>query len=85
MENTSLILGYPMVACAQRFLHLHDNDADLDMPICVYFERKGDVVNLSPAPTWWHYFGSGLAILDLFDWGSTYTILALITYDQAAP
>ena len=40
----SLILGYPVVACAQSFLHLHDNDADLDMPICVYFERKGDVV-----------------------------------------
>ena len=43
IENTHLLLGCPVVACARRFLHLRDNDADLDMPIRVYFERKGAV------------------------------------------
>ena len=42
MELTCLLLGCPVVACARRFLHLRDNDADLDTTICVYFERKGD-------------------------------------------
>ena len=41
MENTRLPLGYPVMACARRFLHLHDHDADLNMPMCVYFERNG--------------------------------------------
>ena len=43
MKLTRLLLGCPVVACAWRFLHLCDNDADLDTPICVYFERKGAV------------------------------------------
>ena len=43
MENTCLPLGCPVVARACRFLHLHKNDADLNMTMCVYFERKGDV------------------------------------------
>ena len=30
-----------MVACARSFLHLRDNDTYLNMPICVYFKRKG--------------------------------------------
>ena len=38
-----------MVACARRFLHLHNNDADLDMFIRVYFERKGAVVKSIPS------------------------------------
>ena len=29
------------MACARRFLHLRGHDADLNMPMCVYFERKG--------------------------------------------
>ena len=37
MENTHLILGCPVVAFARRFLDLRDNNADLDMPMCVYF------------------------------------------------
>ena len=41
IEQTCLLLGFPVVACARRFLHLCNNDADLDIPICVYFEHKG--------------------------------------------
>ena len=43
MENTHLLLGYPGMACVRRFLHLRKNYADLNMPVCVYFERKGAV------------------------------------------
>ena len=41
MENTYLPSGCPVTACARRFLHLRGHDADLNMPMCVYFERKG--------------------------------------------
>ena len=41
MDNTCLPLVCFMVACTRRFLHLRNNDADLDIPMCVYFERKG--------------------------------------------
>ena len=40
MDNTRLPLGYPVMACARRFLHLRDHDTDLNMPMCVYFECK---------------------------------------------
>ena len=43
MKNTRLLLGCPVVACARRFLHLCDNDDDLEIPKCVYFEHKGAV------------------------------------------
>ena len=43
MENNRMLLGRPVVACTRRYLHLHDNEADLGMPICVYFDRKGGV------------------------------------------
>ena len=43
MELNRLLLGCPMMACAWRFLHLRNNNADLEMPICVYFKRKGAV------------------------------------------
>ena len=42
MDNTCLQLGCPVVACARRFLHLRNNDADLNTPMCVYFEHKGE-------------------------------------------
>ena len=32
-----------MVVCTRRFLYLYNNDADFNMPMCVYFERKGAV------------------------------------------
>ena len=41
MENTYLPSGYPVMTCARRFPHLQDHDADLNTPMCVYFERKG--------------------------------------------
>ena len=41
MKLTRLILGFPVVACTCRFLHLRNNNAELDTPICVYFKRKG--------------------------------------------
>ena len=41
MENTCLTLCFPVVACAHHFLHLHNNDADLNTPMCVYFGCKG--------------------------------------------
>ena len=34
MDNTRLILGFSVVTCAWRFLHLHKNDADLNMLLC---------------------------------------------------
>ena len=42
MELTCLFLGCPVVSCARHLIHLRDNDADLDTPMCAYFERKGD-------------------------------------------
>ena len=72
-----LLLGYPVVVCTRRFLYLYNNDADFNMPMCVYFERKGLWENQSPSPTWWLSFDSGLARLDSLDWGSTQTKLAL--------
>ena len=44
MELTRLLLDCPLVAFTRLFLHLRDNDAGLDTPICVYFERKGGAV-----------------------------------------
>ena len=41
MENTCLPSGCPVMAWARRFLHLRGHDADLNTPMCVYFERKG--------------------------------------------
>ena len=41
MENTYLPSGCPVTACARRFIHLCSHDADLNTPMCVYFERKG--------------------------------------------
>ena len=41
MRNTCLSSGCPIMSCTRRFLHLRDHDADLNMPMCVYFERKG--------------------------------------------
>ena len=29
------------MACTRRFLHLRGHNADLNTPMCVYFERKG--------------------------------------------
>ena len=43
MENTCLPSVCPVTACARRFIHLRGHDADLNMPMCVYFERKGAV------------------------------------------
>ena len=43
MDNTRLPLGYLVMACARRFLHLCDNNDDLEIPKCVYFEHKGAV------------------------------------------
>ena len=43
MDLTCLLLSFPIVACARHFLHLRDNNVDLDIPICVYLERKGAV------------------------------------------
>ena len=43
MENTCLPSGCPITACARHFLHLCGHDADLNTPMCVYFERKGAV------------------------------------------
>ena len=36
-----MLLGCPVVACTLCFLHLRDNDADLNTPMCIYFQRKG--------------------------------------------
>ena len=44
IELTRLLLSCPMVACARSFIHLRNNDADLNTPICVYFESKGAAV-----------------------------------------
>ena len=41
--------------------------------------------NPSPAPPWWPTFGFGLPTLDLIDWGSTHTKLALTPCAWAAP
>ena len=41
MENTCLPFGCPIVECPRHFLHLHCHDADLNIPMCVYFEHKG--------------------------------------------
>ena len=41
MENTCLPSGCPVTACARRFLHLRSHDADLNTPMCVYFECRG--------------------------------------------
>ena len=41
MGNTCLPLGCTVVACARRFLHLRDHDADLNTLMCVNGERKG--------------------------------------------
>ena len=43
MENTCLLLVCPVAACARRLLHLRNNDNYLDMPICIFFGRKGVV------------------------------------------
>ena len=41
MENTCLPSGCPVTACSRCFLHLRGHDADLNTPMCVYFEHKG--------------------------------------------
>ena len=41
MENIYLPYGCPVMVCTRRFLHLSDHGADLNTPMCVYFERKG--------------------------------------------
>ena len=57
MENTCLLLGCPVVACARIFLHLRNNNVDLDMPVSDNFKRKGDVCSahtiLSLTPCDW--------------------------------
>ena len=65
MENTCLPSGCPVTACARRFLHLRGHDADLNTPMCVYFERKVAEGNLSPILTWWIFLDSGLARSDM--------------------
>ena len=80
MELTRLLLDCPVVACTHRFLHLRNNNTDLDTPICVYFDRKGAAGNPSPAITWWSTFGFGLATSVSLDWGSTHTKLALTPF-----
>ena len=37
MEATGIPFGCAVGAAAERFLHLRNNDADLDTPICTYF------------------------------------------------
>ena len=63
MKNARLPSGCPVVACARCFLHLRDHDADLNTPMCVYFERKGTEGNMLLVLTWWLFFDSGLARL----------------------
>ena len=41
VDISRLLFGCPVVACTCCFLHLRDNNADLDTPICVYFDRRG--------------------------------------------
>ena len=37
MELSGIPFGCAVSAAVERFLHLRDNDADLDTPICTYF------------------------------------------------
>ena len=65
MENTCLSSGFPVMACTRRFLQLRGHDADLNTPMCVYFEHKARRENLSPLLTWWLFLDSRLARLDI--------------------
>ena len=42
MDLTYLLFGCLVVACTWYYLHLRNNNADFDTPICAYFERRGD-------------------------------------------
>ena len=65
MENTCLPLGYPVMACARRFLHLRGHDAYSNTPMCVYSSLRARRENVSPLLTWWLFLDSGLARLDM--------------------
>ena len=41
MEDTGLIHGDPVPACAQRYLHLRKNNASPDTHICNYYVSMG--------------------------------------------
>ena len=85
MEATGLLHGYPVPACARRYLHIWRNNVPPDTPICAYY------VSVGAAPK----YLTGSNIVDLlrarakqigFQWlGFTHTILVSITYVWEVP
>ena len=43
MEATCLAFGLPAWAAAEKFLHIHFNEANIATPICTYFPSPGSL------------------------------------------